>query len=57
MISYNNCAEAYYKRALAYIKIGDSFRTAEDLRKALEIDPNHAEAGKTIDTLEPSLKL
>jgi tetratricopeptide (TPR) repeat protein len=55
MISYNNCAEAYYKRALAYIKTGDRVHAAKDLRKALEIDPNHAEAGKTLDTLEPSL--
>jgi tetratricopeptide (TPR) repeat protein len=50
-----NYAETYYKRALAYIKTGDPLRAAEDLRKVLELNPNHAEAGKTLDTLKPSL--
>jgi tetratricopeptide (TPR) repeat protein len=52
---WGDCVEAYHRRALAYIKTGDHIHAAEDLRKALELDPNHAGAGKALALLEQSL--
>jgi len=43
-------AGAYYARGVSYAKKGNRTRALEDYRRALELDPNHSDARRELQS-------